>query len=378
MMASQNVSLPSFQMPDFLQSLLEILVGIGLLFAGGEVFVQGAVTLSLIFGIPQLVIGLTVVSFGTSAPELFVSVSSVLEGMDSLAVSNVVGSNIFNVMVVLGSSALVMPLRVESRLVRRDVPVMIAVSAAVWGMASAGRVTWQSGAALLLALVINSIWEIRTAREEPESVEEAEPDVNPEQGKRGVLKALLSLLLGILLLGVGSKVLVAGASGAAMLLGVSQAVIGLTIVSAGTSMPELITSLVAALKGKTDLAIGNVVGSNLLNQLLVLGTSAVAASGTSGLEVGALLIERDMPVMVLTALACLPIFWTKGQITRLEGGILLGLYIFYVVDQVLPRTLPTWQDEFRLVMLCLVLPAVIVLIVTQAGLYWRQLHRNRP
>ena len=378
MMASHNVSLPSFQMPDFLQSFLEILVGIGLLFAGGEVFVQGAVTLSLIFGIPQLVIGLTVVSFGTSAPELFVSVSSVLRGMDALAVSNVVGSNIFNVMVVLGSSALVMPLRVESRLVRRDVPVMIAVSAAVWGMASAGRVTWQSGAALLLALVINSIWEIRTAREEPEGVEEAEPDVNPDQGKRGIVKAVLSLLLGILLLGVGSKVLVNGASAAATILGVSKSVIGLTIVSAGTSMPELITSLVAAIKGKTDLAIGNVVGSNLLNQMLVLGASAVAASGAGGLEVGALLIERDIPVMVITALACLPIFWTKGLITRLEGGILLGLYIFYVVDQVLPRTLPTWQDEFRLVMLCVVLPAVIVLIVTQAGLYWRQLRRNRP
>ena len=378
MMASHNVSLPLFQMPDFLQSFLEILVGIGLLFAGGEVFVQGAVTLSLIFGIPQLVIGLTVVSFGTSAPELFVSVSSVLRGMDALAVSNVVGSNIFNVMVVLGSSALVMPLRVESRLVRRDVPVMIAVSAAVWGMASAGRVTWQSGAALLLALVINSIWEIRTAREEPEGVEEAEPDVNPDQGKRGLVKAVLSLLLGILLLGVGSKVLVNGASAAATILGVSKSVIGLTIVSAGTSMPELITSLVAAIKGKTDLAIGNVVGSNLLNQMLVLGASAVAASGAGGLEVGALLIERDIPVMVITALACLPIFWTKGLITRLEGGILLGLYIFYVVDQVLPRTLPTWQDEFRLVMLCVVLPAVIVLIVTQAGLYWRQLRRNRP
>jgi len=377
-MASHNVSLPLFQMPDFLQSFLEILVGIGLLFAGGEGFVQGAVTLSLIFGIPQLVIGLTVVSFGTSAPELFVSVSSVLRGMDALAVSNVVGSNIFNVMVVLGSSALVMPLRVESRLVRRDVPVMIAVSAAVWGMASAGRVTWQSGAALLLALVINSIWEIRTAREEPEGVEEAEPDVNPDQGKRGLVKAVLSLLLGILLLGVGSKVLVNGASAAATILGVSKSVIGLTIVSAGTSMPELITSLVAAIKGKTDLAIGNVVGSNLLNQMLVLGASAVAASGAGGLEVGALLIERDIPVMVITALACLPIFWTKGLITRLEGGILLGLYIFYVVDQVLPRTLPTWQDEFRLVMLCVVLPAVIVLIVTQAGLYWRQLRRNRP
>ncbi len=377
MMASHNVSQQSFQMPDFLQSFLEILIGIALLYAGGEVFVQGSVTLSLIFGIPQLVIGLTVVSFGTSAPELFVSVSSVLQGLDSLAVSNVVGSNIFNVMVVLGSSALVMPLRVESRLVRRDVPVLIAVSAAVWGMASAGRVTWQSGAALLLALIINSIWEIRTAREEPAGVEEAEPDVSPEQAKRGGVKSVMFLLIGILLLGVGSKVLVSGATGAATYLGVSQAVIGLTIVSAGTSMPELITSLVAAIKGKTDLAIGNVVGSNLLNQLLVLGASAVAASGAGGLNVSALLIERDMPVMMIATLACMPIFWTKGQITRLEGGILVGLYIFYVVDQVLPRTLPTWQDEFRLVMLCLVLPAVIVLIVVQAGLYWRQLQRNR-
>ena len=375
--AAHNEVWPLQMMPDFLTFALEVLIGIGLLFAGGEVFVQGAVTLSLIFGIPQLVIGLTVVSFGTSAPELFVSVSSVLRGLDSLAVSNVVGSNIFNVMVVLGSSAVVMPLRVESRLVRRDVPLMIAVSAAVWGMASAGRVTWQSGMALLLALVINSIWEIRTAREEPDGVEGAEPDVNPDQGKRGALKAVMSLLLGVLLLGFGSRILVSGASGAAAFLGVSEAVIGLTIVSAGTSMPELITSLVAAIKGRTDLAIGNVVGSNLLNQLLVLGASSLAAAGSGGLQVSPLLIQRDMPVMVLTALACMPIFWTKGKISRLEGGILLALYVFYVVDQVLPRTLPTWQDEFRLVMLCLVVPAVIVVIVVQAGLYWRQLQRKR-
>ena len=134
-----------------------MLVGIALLFGGGELFVQGAVTLALIFGIPQLVIGLTVVSLGTSAPEFFVSLGSVLQGSDALAVSNAVGSNIFNVMVVLGSSALVLPLKVESRLVRRDVPLLLAVSAAVWGMASTGRITWQSGVALLLALVINTI-----------------------------------------------------------------------------------------------------------------------------------------------------------------------------------------------------------------------------
>ena len=376
-LAAHNEVWPLQMMPDFLTSVLEVLIGIGLLFAGGEVFVQGAVTLSLIFGIPQLVIGLTVVSIGTSAPELFVSVNSVLRGLDSLAVSNVVGSNIFNVMVVLGSSAVVLPLRVESRLVRRDVPLMIAVSAAVWGMASAGRVTWQSGVALLLALVINSIWEIRTAREEPDGVEGAEPEVNPDQGKRGFLKAVMSLLLGVLLLVFGSRILVSGASGAAAYLGVSEAVIGLTIVSAGTSMPELITSLVAAIKGRTDLAIGNVVGSNLLNHLLVLGASSIAAAGAGGLEVSPILIQRDMPVMLMTALACMPIFWTKGKISRLEGGILLALYVFYVVDQVLPRTMPSWQDEFRLVMLCLVVPAVVVVIVVQAGLYWRQLQRKR-
>ena len=135
-------------MPDFLRATIDVLLGIGLLFGGGELFVQGSVALAVIFGIPQLVIGLTVVSLGTSAPELFVSLSSVLEGADTLAVSNAVGSNIFNVMVVLGASALVLPLKVESRLVRRDVPLLIAISAAVWGMASTGQVTWQSGVAL--------------------------------------------------------------------------------------------------------------------------------------------------------------------------------------------------------------------------------------
>ena len=363
-------------MPPFLIAALEVLVGIALLFGGGELFVQGSVTLALILGIPQLVIGLTVVALGTSAPELFVSVGSALQGSADLAVSNVVGSNIFNVMVVLGSSALVLPLRVESRLVRRDVPLLLAISAAVWGMASAGRVTWQAGVALLVALAINTVWEIRTAREEPDGMEEAEPEIDPSSADQGLWGALLRLAAGIVLLGFGSNVLVKGASAAAGFLGVSEAVIGLTIVSAGTSMPELITSLVAAIRGRTDLAIGNVVGSNLLNQLLVLSCAALA-SGAHGLHVDPMLIERDLPVMVLTTLACMPIFWTKGRITRLEGGILVGLYMFYVIDQVLPRTLPSWQDEFRLAMLCLVLPAVLVLIALQAILYWRQLRYRR-
>ena len=359
-------------MPEFLQASLKVLVGIGLLFGGGELFVQGAVAFALIFGIPQLVIGLTVVALGTSAPELFVSISSVLQNSDSLAVSNVIGSNIFNVMVVLGSSALVLPLRVESRLVRRDVPLMIAVSGAVWGMASGGTVTWQAGVALLIGLVINTIWEIRTAREEPSAMEGAEPQISEDAANGGWPPAALQLLIGVVLLGIGSRVLVSGASTAAQFLGVSEAIIGLTIVSAGTLMPELITSLVAALKGRTDLAIGNVVGSCLLNLMMVLAGGAIA-DAASGLRVSAELINEDLPVMLLTSLACLPIFWTSGKISRREGALLLGLYILYVVDNVLPRThLSSWTDEFRLTMLCFVLPAVMITIVTQALIYWRR------
>ena len=358
-------------MPEFLQATIEVLIGIALLFGGGELFVQGSIALAVIFGIPQLVIGLTVVSLGTSAPELFVSLNSVLQGSDALALSNVVGSNIFNVMVVLGSSALVLPLRIESRLVRRDVPLMIAVSAAVWGMASAGRVTWQAGLALLLGLIINTIWEIRTAREQPDDSEGAEPDIEDNAAEGGWHLAVLKLIAGIAVLTVGSKLLVSGATSAATLLGVSEAVIGLTIVSAGTSMPELITSLVAALRGRTDLAIGNVVGSCLLNLMLVLGSTALV-TGSQGLNVMPDLIHDDLPVMLLTSLACLPIFWTRGRISRLEGGLLLGLYFLYIVDNVLPRTnLSNWSDEFRLVMLCLVLPVVMITIIMQAVVYWR-------
>ena len=188
--------------------------------------------------------------------------------------------------------------------------------------------------------------------------------------------AVLKLLAGIIVLTLGSKVLVSGATTAATLLGVSEAVIGLTIVSAGTSMPELITSLVAALRGRTDLAIGNVVGSCLLNLMMVLGGGALMAAGR-GLDVSPELISEDLPVMLLTSLACLPIFWTRGRISRLEGGLLLGLYALYITDNVLPRTqLAEWSDEYRLLLLCLVMPVVMILIITQTVIYWRTTRRS--
>ena len=348
---------------NFLPSALEILLGIVLLFGGGELFVAGSSALALLLGIPQIVIGLTVVSLGTSAPELFVSLISTFQDGDAIAVSNVVGSNIFNVMVVLGLSALVVPLRVKSRLVRRDVPLLLGVSMAVWGMASGGRLTWQAGLALLVGTAINLIWEMRTASEYSE--EEGDFD----EGDRATpAVAAAKLAGGLVLLVLGSQVLVKGATAAAIGLGVTETVIGLTIVSAGTSMPELVTSLVAAYRGKADLAIGNVVGSNLLNQLLILGVCGVFSG--EGLLVDPLVISRDMPVMVLTTLALLPILWTRGVVTRLEGGILVGLYVLYLAEQVLSETLTTAQDEFRFVVLVVVLPLVLVFFVWQM-LRWR-------
>ena len=349
---------------NFLPSALEILLGIVLLFGGGELFVAGSSALALLLGIPQIVIGLTVVSLGTSAPELFVSLISTFQDGDAIAVSNVVGSNIFNVMVVLGLSALVVPLRVKSRLVRRDVPLLLGVSMAVWGMASGGRLTWQAGLALLVGTAINLIWEMRTASEYSE--EEGDFD----EGDRATpAVAAAKLAGGLVLLVLGSQVLVKGATAAAIGLGVTETVIGLTIVSAGTSMPELVTSLVAAYRGKADLAIGNVVGSNLLNQLLILGVCGVFSG--EGLLVDPVVISRDLPVMVLTTLALLPILWTRGVVTRLEGGILVGLYGLYLAEQVLSETLTTAQDEFRFVVLVVVLPLVLVFLVWQM-LRWRR------
>ena len=358
----------------FALSLLLILLGILLLFGGGELFVAGSVALSLLFGIPQIVIGLTVVSLGTSAPELFVSLFSTLKGGsagDAIAVSNIVGSNIFNVLVVLGASAAVMPLRVKSRLVKRDVPLLFGVSMATWGMASGGRITWIAGLALITGTVINLLWEIRSAKEESaEAIADLEADASPSPAPMAIIK----LIGGLVLLVVGSQVLVKGAIAGAQALGVSEMVIGLTIVSAGTSMPELVTSLVAAYRGKPDLAIGNVVGSNLLNQLVILGLCGVA-SGSRGLGVDEVMINRDFPIMVATTFACLPIFWTGGVISRREGWVLLGIYGLYVIEQILSSTASSLADEFRLFSLIGVLPLVLVLL-TWSTLKWKQKRKS--
>ena len=354
-------------MSDFLFPIIEILVGIILLFGGGEFFVQGAINLSLILGIPQIVIGLTVVSLGTSSPELLVSLNSVFKGSDSLAASNVIGSNIFNVLVVLGISSLITPLKVKSRIVRRDVPLLMAISCAVWAMSSTGFLTLQAGIFLILCLFLNTIWEINTINENEEDTKNAEPEIEESNdNKKGKLNILLKLILGIFLLSLGSNILVNGSRTLATLFGVNEIVIGLTIVATGTSLPELVTSIIAAFKGKTDLAIGNVIGSNLLNQLLILGSCSIF-SGFKGLSIEQSLIKVDLPFMLLTTFACLPIFWSKGKISRIEGFILLNLYIFYILDKILFLNRFNYLFELRII-LFIYFSALIIFIFAQEKL----------
>ena len=231
-------------MSEFIFPIIEILIGIILLFAGGELFIQGAISLSLILGIPQIVIGLTVVSLGTSSPELLVSLNSIFKGSDSLAASNVIGSNIFNVLVVLGISSLITPLKVKSRIVRRDVPLLIAISCAVWAMSSTGLLTWQAGIFLIFCLTLNTIWEINTIKENEEDTKKAEPEIEESSGiEKGNFNIMLKLISGIFLLSFGSNILVNGSQSLATLLGVNEIIIGLTIVATGTSLPVSYTHL---------------------------------------------------------------------------------------------------------------------------------------
>ena len=357
-------------MSQYIFSIVEIITGIFLLFIGGEFFIQGSVALSLILGIPQIVIGLTVVALGTSSPELLVSLNSVLKGSDSLAASNVVGSNIFNILVVLGISSLITPLKVKSRIVRRDVPLLIAISCSVWAMSSTGLLTWQAGIFLLFCLLLNTIWEINTISEKDDDIKNAEPDINDFLLNKNLIYTISKLAFGLILLSIGANILVGGSQELARTLGITETIIGLTIVATGTSLPELVTSIVAAFKGRTDLAIGNVIGSNLLNQLLILGSCSIF-SGVRGLTINIDLIRTDIPIMVLTTFACLPIFWTKGKITRKEGFILLNIYFFYVLDKILMLSKFIYMMEFRVCMVIYFSLIFIIFLIQKSTQYIR-------
>jgi len=310
---------------------LWLLVGLAVLTVGAELLVRGAVALAAAMRISPLVIGLTVVAFGTSAPELVVSLRSALAGQAEIAIGNVIGSNIFNILVILGLSAIIVPLRVDGQLIRLDVPLMIGISIAVYGMSLDGRLDRLEGGLLAAGLVAYTAWSIHKSRQEnnPAVIGEYASEFSetvPSTPGRTLLNLVL-LITGLALLVVGADLFVGSAVVLARQWGFSELVIGLTLVAAGTSLPEVATSLVAALKGERDIAVGNVVGSNLFNMMCVLGLTGIVTPG--GISVGEEAITQDLPVMVLVALACLPVFFISNSIERWEGFVLLGFYGLY-------------------------------------------------
>lgn len=347
-------------------NLLMFLGGLILLVAGASTLVRGASKLALSVGISPLVVGLTIVAFGTSAPEIAVSVGAVLEGTTDIAIGNVVGSNIFNVLFILGISALIAPLVVNSQLIRQEVPIMLGASLLLLALSLDGRLSFLDGGflfALLLAytvfLVVQSRRETQAAKQE--FADEIKPA--PPGAWDSHWAAQIGLMaVGLLALVFGSEYLVQASVNIAKAMGVSDLIIGLTIVAAGTSMPEVATSIMAAIKGERDIAVGNVVGSNTFNILGCLGLSGLV-SGDLGLVMAPSVMAFDMWVMLAVALACLPVFITGREISRWEGGLFLGYYVAYVTYLILAAQQHDALHTFSVVMMGFVVPLTVVTLV---------------
>lgn len=346
--------------------ILLFVAGLVFLIIGAEALVRGASRLATVFGISPLVIGLTVVAFGTSSPELAVSVKSALSGQASIAVGNVIGSNIFNVLFILGLSALIVPLVVSQQLVRRDVPLMIALSVVVLILSLDEKFSIADGLILVAGLVIYIWFLIYQSRRESLKVrEEYAREFGKEQyAESSWVKNIGMVVGGLLLLVLGSRWLVDSAVSFSHYLGISELVVGLTIVAAGTSLPEVVTSVIAAIRGERDIAVGNVVGSNIFNIMGVLGFASIVAP--TGIEVSTAAIGFDIPVMIGVALACLPLFFTGGVISRQEGVLLLGYYLAYTLYIILAASQHETLPKFSAVMLYFVIPITVVTMITVA------------
>ncbi|MCB1725472.1 MAG: calcium/sodium antiporter [Gammaproteobacteria bacterium] len=305
-----------------------ILLGFALLVWGADRFVIGAAALARNLGVPPLLIGLTIVGFGTSAPEILVSAMAAIQGNTGLAVGNAIGSNIANIALILGTTALIAPLMVKSDMLRREYPLLLAVSVGTFVLLIDDDLGRIDGVLLLIALALTMLALIRIGqkrRDHDPLAEEIEAEIPSDLSN---LKATVWFVVGLVTLIASSRMLVWGAVEIATALGVSDLLIGLTIVAIGTSLPELAASVMSAIKKEHDLAIGNIVGSNIWNLLAVLGVPGLLAPGGIPAEVA----ERDMLVMLALTLALFIMgrgTQTHGIINRTEGGLLLACFIAY-------------------------------------------------
>ena len=348
--------------------------GLVALVIGASLLVRGAAKLALSFGISSLVVGLTVVAFGTSAPEVAVSVGAVLNGQVDIAIGNVVGSNIFNVLFILGISALIAPLIVNIQLIKQEVPIMIAASLALLLMILDGKLAFWEAGVLLAALVVYTTFLVIQSRKQTAAAGNGEFDDEVDMSStwdRHWSVQVLLIIGGLVLLVLGSRWLVEAAVTTAKMLGVSDLVIGLTIVAAGTSLPEVATSVTAAIKGQRDIAVGNVVGSNTFNILGCLGLSGLMAP--AGLAVAPSIVSFDIWVMLAVAVACLPIFITGREIARWEGAVFVGYYVAYTAYLIMASQEHDALPMFSNAMLYFVVPITVITLLVS---FFRQ--KNSP
>lgn len=342
-----------------------LLLGLAVLVVGAEFFVRGAASLATRLGISALIVGLTVVAFGTSAPELAVSLSAVAKDAPDLAVGNVVGSNIFNVLFILGLAGVIKPLIVDQKLIRVDVPIMIVAAGALWLMSLDGILNRVDGALLFAGILAYSGLAVATAKRESAKIR-AEYEQSNEQVKvTSVWLTVVFLVVGMVGIILGARWLVQSATGIASALGVSDLIVGLTVVAAGTSLPEVATSVVAALRGHRDIAVGNVVGSNIFNVLCILGACGLLAP--NGVPVSDAVLGFDLPVMMAVSVACLPIFIAGRGITRWQASLLFAGYLAYTCYLIFNHTGHDQLASVSAVTLWFVLPLAGIGI---AGVIW--------
>ena len=310
-----------------------LVVGFVCLIKGADLFVDGSSNVAKLLKVPSIIIGLTVVAFGTSMPEASVSISSALAGANELAVSNVVGSNIFNLLVVLGASALILPVCVQKDSVKKEIPFSILCTVALLGTLLLGKneggftLGWVAGLILLALFAFYMYWQISAALKARKADTVAEED----DGKKISLpKSLIFIVIGIAAIILGGNWVVNGATAIAYKFGMSETLVGMTIVAVGTSLPELVTSMVAAKKGESDIALGNVIGSNIFNIIFILGFSCLVSPITVGMEA---VIDTAFAI-VISAVAVL-FSATKLKFERWEGGIFVGTYVAYLTYMIL-------------------------------------------
>ncbi len=312
-------------MPDLLIIAILIIGGLVLLYFGADWLVQGAVTIALHFGLSPLIVGLTVVALGTSLPEALVSVKASLDNQGGIALGNVIGSNILNIALILGLSSILQPLKVDSHLVKADVPLLVAASFLLIVLLEDFHISRMEGALLLMGIVFYVCGNIMTVKRTSTAEDNIEGMEIPEDPSKNLFRDIGMLILGLIALAFGSHFLVSGAVDLARIWGLSEALIGLTIVSIGTGTPELATALMAAYRKTADIAIGNAVGSNLFNIMFVVGLAGlIAPMDAKGIN------ASDLYVMFGLTVLLLPTVWTGMVLDRKEGLLFLAIYVAYI------------------------------------------------